>query len=98
MDGEGAKSESGAEDDGTGYSRGVMNAVLEHRKEKKPKTGAKYRNKQNGNRREKRNSSKLTGLLILTGLICLCLVRRTLNEEDGLIDIAKKELAESPTS
>ncbi|KAI6650239.1 FH1/FH2 domain-containing protein 3 [Oopsacas minuta] len=82
-DQDGTKSESGPEDDGSGYSRGVMNAVLEHCKEKKkPRTGVKYRQaKQNGNRREKRNS-----------------IRRTLNEEDGLIELAKKELAESPTS
>ena len=61
-DQEGGKTESGTEDDGSGYSRGVMNAVMEHgsKEKRRPKTGLKYRQgKQNGNKREKRSSSKL---------------------------------------
>ena len=61
-DQEGGKTESGTEDDGSGYSRGVMNAVMEHgsKEKRRPKTGLKYRQgKQSGNKREKRSSSKL---------------------------------------
>ena len=60
-DQEGGRCESGTEDDGSGYSRGVMNAVMEHgsKEKRRGKTGLKYRGKQNGNKREKRLSSEL---------------------------------------